>query len=274
MRQPIPTWARLDRMQRPPPSLALAAALLLAACGSADAPSSSPSGEPFDAQGSWRLTSGRAGGAEIPLLDDRPITLTIEGSQIGGSSACNTYGGRLTVTGGRLEIKDLAMTAMGCEEPVMAAEAAYTSALAGIDSIGGDGDELVLRGPDVELRFTSLAPPPTSDLIDTTWVLETVFVGDIASSTVGEPATLELRSDGSFSGSTGCRSFTGSWVEEGEQIVAPTMAMDGSECPAELSRQDQQVVSVIGDGFVPSVVGNLLTLTDPGGVGLVYRVEA
>lgn len=30
-------------------------------------------------------------------------------------------------------------------------------------------------------------------------------------------------------------------------------------------------MSVIGDGFVPSVEGDLLTLLDPGGDGLVYR---
>ena len=35
--------------------------------------------------------------------------------------------------------------------------------------------------------------------------------------------------------------------------------------------QDTHVVSVIGDGFVPTIDGDLLTLTDPGGVGLVYR---
>lgn len=260
-------------MRTPGSALTLVAAVLLAACGSAGAPTPSPSDEAFDPEGSWQLTSGRAGGAEIPIVEDHPITLTIEGSEIGGTSACNTYGGRLTVTDGRLEITDLGMTMMGCEEPVMAAEGAYASALAGVESIGGEGDELVLRGPDVELRFAALAPPPTSELIDTTWVLETVFVGDVAASTVGERATLELRTDGSISGSTGCRSFTGTWIEAGEQIAAPTLTMDGSECPADLTSQDDHVVSVIGDGFVPSVVGDLLTLTDPGGVGLVYRAE-
>lgn len=33
------------------------------------------------------------------------------------------------------------------------------------------------------------------------------------------------------------------------------------------------MVSVIGDGFVPSIEGDLLTHTDPGGVGLVDRAE-
>jgi hypothetical protein len=49
--------------------------------------------------------------------------------------------------------------------------------------------------------------------------------------------------------------------------------MGETECPAELSEQDSHVVGVIGDGFVPSIKGDLLTLLDPGGVGLVYRAE-
>jgi heat shock protein HslJ len=102
-------------------------------------------------------------------------------------------------------------------------------------------------------------------------VLETMFVGDVASTPGGARATIELRSDGSLGGSTGCRSFTGRWIEAGAQIVATELSMDQSECPAPLVQQDSHVVSVIGDGFDPSVEGDLLTLTDPGGVGLVYR---
>jgi len=251
----------------------LAVALILTACGSAGTPPNSPSGDPFDPQGSWELTSGHVNGGEIPIVDDHPITVTIEGAEIGGTAACNSYGGRLTITEGRLEIRDLGMTAMACEEPLMAAEAAYTAALEAVESIGVEGDELVLSGPNVELRFSALAPPPTAEVVDTVWVLETLFVGDVASSPLGEPATLELRSDGTFSGSTGCRSFSGEWLERGEQILAPSWGMDGSECPADLIQQDGHVVSVIGDGFVPTVVRDLLTLTDPGGVGLVYRAE-
>jgi heat shock protein HslJ len=258
------------RLHRPP---ILAVALMLVACGSAGTPPTSPSEEPFDPQGSWELTSGRAGGVEIPIVDDHPITLTIEGAAVGGTAACNSYGGRLTVTDGRLQIRDLGMTAMGCDEPLMAAEAAYTAALNAVELIGGDGGELVLSGPNVELRFSALAPPPTAEIVDTTWVLETLFVGDVASAVLGERATLELHSDGTFSGSTGCRSFSGDWHEQGQQIVAPSWGMDGRECPADLTQQDGHVVSVIGDGFVATVTRDLLTLTDPGGVGLVYRAE-
>lgn len=51
------------------------------------------------------------------------------------------------------------------------------------------------------------------------------------------------------------------------------MGMNEVECPAALGQQDSHVVSVIGDGFVPTIEGDLLTLIDPGGVGLVYGAQ-
>jgi heat shock protein HslJ len=249
----------------------LVLALVVAACGGPGA-TPTPRTE-LDTSGTWQLTSGRTDAGEVPILDDHPITLTITGDEIGGTAACNRYGGRLAVRDGRLTIDNLAMTAMGCEGPVAASEAAYTGALGMVTTIGREDEELVLSGPAAELRFSQLPPPPTAELVDTTWMLETIFVGDIASAPMGEPATLELRSDGTFGGSTGCRPFDGAWIERGEQIQAHTMAMGDVVCPADLEQQDSHVVSVIGDGFVPTIKGDLLTLIDPGGVGLVYRAQ-
>lgn len=245
--------------------------LVLGACG---LPGGTPvRDEPVEMDGSWQLSSGSLNGQSVPVLEEHPITLTISGSNISGTAACNRYGGRFEMREGRLTIQDLAMTAMGCEEPVAAAEAAYSAALGSVDALARDGDELVLTGPDVELLFTGVVDAPTAELVDTTWTLETVFVGDVASSPVGEPATLSIRSDGSFDGSTGCRAFAGVWVEESGQIVATRMTMDDADCPPDASSQDSHVVSVIGDGFVATVDGQLLTLTDPGSVGLVYRAR-
>jgi heat shock protein HslJ len=252
----------------------ITAALLLVVLGACGSPGGTlVPDEPVDMDGSWQLSSGSLNDLALAILDDHPITLTINGSEIGGTAACNHYGGRFEMSGGHLTIDDLAMTAMGCEEPVASAEAAYTAALRFVDAVARHGDELVLSGANVELRFTTMPEPPTAELTDTTWILETVFAGDVASSPAGEPATLTIRSDGTFDGSTGCRAFDGAWVEESEQIVATRMMMDDARCPPDASGQDTHVVSVIGDGFVATVEGELLTLTDPGGVGLVYRAR-
>jgi heat shock protein HslJ len=256
-----------------PPRLLLALAVVLAACGAPGAtPSSSPAG-PADVEGSWELVAGRTADGALPLVQDHPITLTIEGTRMGGTAACNGYGGRFMMRDGRLVIDDFAMTAMGCEEPIARAEAAYVAALEEVTALTRDGESLVLSGPTVELRFAPLPEPPTAQLVDTVWVLETLFGGDVASPAEGDPAMLELRSDGTMTGSTGCRGFDGRWQESGELIIAPTMGMTDQVCPAELAAQDSHVVSVVGDGFVPTVEEDLLTLTDPGGIGLVYRAE-
>jgi len=251
----------------------LALAGLLAACGAGQAAPSVPAASPGDVVGTWVLTGGTIDGDNAPVLADHRITMTITGSTIGGTAACNSYGGEITMDADGLHLANLGQTDMACEDPAMAAEAAYTAALVRVREIVRDGDELVAGGDGVELRFAALPPPPTADLIGTTWVLETVLVGDVAASPMGEPATLELSGDGTFTGSTGCRTFSGDWVEQGDQIQAPSWGMDETTCLAELSAQDDHVVSVIGDGFIPTIEGDLLTLMDPGGIGLVYRAE-
>jgi heat shock protein HslJ len=245
-------------------------AAILSGC-SATSPSPSTSGG-ADPEGSWVLVSGSTDAGEIPLVDDHPITLTIDGSTIGGTAACNGYGGRLEATAAGVEIRDLAWTAMACmPDEVMAAESAYTQSLSAVRAIRRDGQQLVLEGIGLELRFDPLPAPPTAELIGPIWLLDTLVDGDVATAPMGEPATLELRADGTFSGSTGCRPFDGQWVENGERLLATTFAMGDVVCPVELAGQDNHVVSVIGDGFMPSVDGGRLTLTDSGGLGLVYR---
>lgn len=245
----------------------------LAACGEA---SPSPAGVPDDGdpQGSWQLVEGTVNGEPVPILAEHRITLTIEGSRIGGTAACNSYGGQLSVEAGRMRIADLGQTLMACvEEAAMRTEMIYMSGLSAAETIGLDGDKLVIHGPGVELRFIELSPPPTSELIDTVWLLEIIVTGDVAASVLGESATLELQSDGSISGSTGCRDFNGTWMEQGDEIVTPSLAAEDLTCPAPLRDIDGHVLSVVGDGFRATVDGNLLTLTDSGGLGLVYRAS-
>lgn len=256
---------------RPPAALL---AFLLVACGSSGATAVPSASAGADPAGSWQLSAGSVDGRALQLLEDHPVTVVIDASAIAGRSACNQYGGRLQLAGDGIRIDELGGTAMGClPEEVMALEQAYLAALGRVRAIEVIDGRLALRGDGVDLRFDPLPEPPVAELVDTTWRLETMFVGDVASPPGGEPATLELRSDGTFSGSTGCRTFTGRWIEFGAQIQAPELGMGDMECPAELAEQDSHVVSVIGDGFIPSVEGDLLTLLDPGGVGLVYRAE-
>jgi heat shock protein HslJ len=226
-----------------------------------------------DIEGDWQLVSGRSADGEVPILDTHRITLTIEGDQAGGTAACNSYGGRVTVSGSSVRFEELARTEMACDPPAaMESEAAYLGALQQVTTAEVTAEELVLTaGEEVELRFESLPPVETADVLDTTWQLESLLEGTGPDGTASSaaPAELVLASDGMFSGTTGCRSFEGEWREWQDRIQITAMSADG-DCTDELADQDAHVLEVIGDDFRVQVEGQTLTVTS-GDRGLMYR---
>jgi len=241
---------------------------LLAACTSTPGPTP----EPFDATGDWVLESGSVNGAPIPVLADYPITLSVDGTEVGGQSACNFYGGRLEVVNGQVRLAQTSSTAMACGEPdsdVMQSEAAFVQALGEIRAARGETDRLTLFGPTAELIFTRRAPIPIVDIVATDWVLESVIDDHVAAAAIGEPATLRFEENGTFQGSTGCRTFSGTWVKARGQLVATQMSMEGV-CPGGLGGQDGAVAEGVGGSFA-KVEGDRLTLAKNGGAALVYR---
>ncbi len=179
------------------------------------------------------------------------------------------------------------MTEMACQEPRMAAEEAYLDALPAVETWARpSGDELLLTGPGRELRFTALPPVPTADLTGTAWVLDALIAGTgpdaTVSSTVADAdeATLHLDADGSMTASTGCRTFSGEWIETGDEVLLTTfgeredslnLSADGTPtCSAAVVAQEDHVLSVLGDGFRAEVDGDRLTLVSRDGLGLIY----
>jgi heat shock protein HslJ len=122
-------------------------AALGAACGGDD--DDSGDGPPLEGT-AWTLVSG----VEFP--DDAVPTLTLEEGQASGFGGCNTFGGGYEVDGESISIGPLAATLMACEEPKMAAEAAYMPALEAADAWAVEDGELVLSsGGDETLRFST-----------------------------------------------------------------------------------------------------------------------
>jgi heat shock protein HslJ len=242
----------------------LTAVLVLAACAGG-------TGGGPDVAGEWELATGTADGAPLPQPAGARATLELSADEARGISFCNHYSSAYRLSGSSLTLDGLGGTDMGCEPDVMAAESAYLAALGAVDSAVADGEDLLLTGDGVELRFTPVAPVPEDELLGTRWTLETVVDGETASSTVGGPATLELSADGSLSGSTGCRELTGRFAVEGDEVRLTELSAGPQDCPADVAAQDRHVVTVLGDGFRVSVDGDRLTVGEPDGRGLVYR---
>jgi heat shock protein HslJ len=246
---------------------ASALGLILAGC------SLLPAAMDIALDGEWQLQAGTSQGQPLPIVPGTRISLRVKGLEIGGSGACNIYGGTLQVDGTTIRITALSMTEMACRDDIMASEAAYLAVLPTVTGATRTGRALILTGPQVELRFANVPPVADAGLLGRLWVLESLINGGVASSTVGPAATLQLNVDGTLSGSTGCRSLSGAYSISGSEAQVTLQPMDMIGCVEPLGSQDGHVLAVISNGFSFVVDGNSLTLT-AGGKGLVYRVAS
>ncbi len=262
----------------------LAMGLLAAACGGGTTPGAVDDDAPV---GDWEL---RAATPAIDVPEPARVTLLVQetdqGLRAGGTAACNSYGGTLDVDGDSWTLREVAVTEMGCEPPLMTAESAYLGALATVDTWARTGDVLELTGGDVTLTFDLLAPVDPAALTGTTWVLEGIVSGTgdsaaVRSLTTGvEPAELRLDDDGTFRLFTGCRDFAGEWSASGDEIVLPSwgqtddsrgVGADGDlTCGADAEAQEQDVLAALEGGFTATVDGDRLTVQH-GDAGLVLR---
>jgi heat shock protein HslJ len=241
----------------------------LASCAGPGEPEEPAVSDPMGS--TWQLESGTSDGEPIPILDSHPITLSFTEDGAGGTAACNGYGGSYSISGDTITFSELFQTEMACfPEETMESERRYLEALTRVETISITEETLTLSGDDTELTLAKLPPVPASELTGTVWVLDGLITGDTVSSVSGERATLELFSDGSMLGSTGCRTLNGRYVISGAQVALNELAAEG-DCPAELQEQDDLVVSVLGDGFGVTIEGDTLTITSIGNEGLIYK---
>jgi heat shock protein HslJ len=138
-----------------------------------------------------------------------------------------------------------------------------------------DGEQLVLSGPDVELRFDPVAPEEDAALVGTDWQLESLISGtgpDGAVSSTMAPARLRLDDDGTFSAGTGCNGLTGRWEgdEDGLRLLPGDRGDDG--CEEGVEAQQEHVEAVLRGDVRVDLDGRRLTLTR-GERGLDYRAD-
>ncbi|MGA7097202.1 MAG: META domain-containing protein [Acidimicrobiia bacterium] len=227
--------------------------------------------------GDYQMTSGVADGESIPLQEDHPVTLTIDGDHVKGTAACNEYGGTIVVEGDHVTISDLATTEMACfPEESMVTGRKFLAALTSVDTFEPDEGSLTLIGPGIQLDLQRQPAIPTSGLNGTVWVLDSLVDGETVSSVTADRATLEMYTDGSMLGSTGCRTFHGGYSLDGSRVTISQFRAEGT-CGAmsrdPLLAQDTQVAEVVGHDFDYRIEGKTLTLMSPGVWGLIYRAE-
>lgn len=242
--------------------LAVAFAMVLVGCGLV--------GGGAEIDGSWTFQDGTRDGAPITTIAEAPVTLTIEGSEVGGIAACNHYGGTLERTGSQIVISALSMTEMGCDEPTMALESAYLAALAEVNLATRVGDRLTLTGPGLQLDFTLVPPEADAPLTQTPWILDSMVSGDAVASVIGD-GSIAFSDDGTLTGSTGCRGFGGTFEMDGSTLHIGQLVTDDRACTDELAAQDADVLELLESSPTFSIGGRRLSLR-AGDRGLDYVV--
>ena len=97
--------------------------------------------------------SGATPGGPIVIPAKSEITLEITPPDAVGRSTCNSYGGRVRVTGERIRFGEIVTTLIGCEKPLAEPEGRYYDALPRVRAWHVDDGKLTLTGPGVELVF-------------------------------------------------------------------------------------------------------------------------
>ena len=252
-------------------------ALLLGACarpsagGAAGGGASGAPGVGYD--GEWVLAKGHGPTGRIPVPEE--VTLTIDGRKVSGRSACNHYDGEAAIDGATFAYTPGFRTAIGCRGPRATVEERYSLALQRANTIRRDGDALILGGEGVNLRFDVIPPPKPVPLENTTWHLNGQIFGRGMDGTVSDndPATLQLREDGTFTATTGCGKITGNWAEEDGQWTTSDFSHTPGRCGRHGQDQEDHVVDVLKAFTAEHEVRQLTLYQVDGDEGLSYTAD-
>lgn len=237
----------------------------------------SPSGEPVSAfEGEWWFLDGHGPEGDIKVDEPSRATMTIKESQIEGLAVCNHYDGHVRIEGFSFDAPGFSMTEMACNpSSKMEAQDAFVAALTDAQEITRQGDELTLKGPFTRVRFRFHPQPPPPQLVGTRWQFVGLSQGRGPGGLLSHagPARLMFTPENKMTGTTGCRRFTATWKEEGDQINVKAFKLSGI-CKGNDSQGDQEahMVRVLSHGFTFEIREQFLDLYElQGDLGLLYE---
>ena len=246
-------------------------ALVLLMPGCAD---EAPSGRGGDLEAiTWILDGASIGELVDGAPADARVTVRFDDGEVGGTAACNHYGGTYQLgEDGAIAISVGSMTEMACEEPLMALEAAFMTALGRVAAFRVAGDDLVLEGDGLTLGFSAEQPLP---LEGTAWRLDGIGSGtDVVSSTLTGTEVTATFDSGQVAGSGGCNAYTGSYTTDGEAITVSEVASTLMGCAPDVSDQEESFFDALGRAASFQIQGSTLTLLDDQGGFLLWFVAA
>lgn len=198
-------------------------------------------------------------------------TLTSEftsGKTVSGSSGCNHYSGRYSVSGSKLRVTGpLASTRKACAVAVGRQEAAFQKALLAVRSYEVSGSTLTLRaaGGKVLLRYKA----QTQQLAGTSWVVNAYNNGKeaVVSVMAGTKLTAAFSKDGNLAGFAGCNNYNATYKATPPKITFGPVISTQMACaePAGVSEQETAYLAALQTAATYRIEGKTLELRTAGG---------
>ncbi len=236
-------------------------ALVIAACGSGDdevdttgsTGSGGTRGEGSDVIGDWTISEITTDGETVEVPEGALITLGLDGAAVGGTAACNSYGGQYRTEGDQMVFEELFWTEMGCEAPLMNLEALVLGVLGASPRFAATVDSLTLTADSTVLRFAPTPEVEVAALVDNEWELSGFIEGPAASSRAGvERVHLLFAADGSLGGNAGCNGLRSTWSTEDDTLSIGALsigevAITRMSCGPEIDDLEQTVLAILAE---------------------------
>lgn len=252
---------------------AIAAATLLAACSSANAPGG-PGSPASDLDGhaylSILLDSPNPLLDVFPLVSGTRIRLAFADGTININGGCNTMGGAYRIDGDRIVTDQMSMTEMACDPPRMQQDDWLATYLSGA-TFTLDGDTLILLNDDVRLTLLDEeVATPDQPLEGTTWVLDGIASGDAVSSVpVGVNAAVRF-GGGSVEIEAGCNTGGGTVEVAAATLTFGPIGLTKMACGPDATAVENAVIAVLSGPTAYQIDAGVLTV-HAGDAGLIFR---
>lgn len=255
--------------------IALALLLVLSACG--ERQTGTDQDAPLRGR-TFLATAVTDGGAPRTLVAGTELSLEFTAdSRLVARAGCNTMEGRVDTAEGKLAIDGgLVQTDMACDEVRLAQDNFVADVLSASPGWRLAGDDLTITSGDAELV---LAPResvhPDRALAGTTWVLDTMTDGQVASSVPATVPEVTVVFDGKrVVAETHCNGAGGEYTVSNDRIMfEPPEARTLKLCSPEIMAVETAVQESLGSDPSYEITADRLTITDASGRGIQLHAK-
>jgi heat shock protein HslJ len=248
--------------------------LVLAGCGARAADQSPP--DPLRGK-TFLATAVTENGKPHALVPNTELSVefTDDGRMI-AQAGCNTMQGPVNTADGKLVIDGgLASTAIGCPQDSSEQDAFVAAVLGASPSWQLVKDRLTITSGTTTF---DLAPResvhPDKDLAGTTWVLDTLVDGDVASSMPAGAPEVTLVFDGKrATADTHCNGVGAEYTVTGDTIEFTGGVSTKMACAPEIMLGEEAVSAVLDGTATYEVTADKLTLTNSSGKGIQLHAQ-